>query len=60
MSLKSLPIRQEGLVADPGPGEGPGGAAPPFLDQTENFFWTLPAPPLLSQGLNPALRFLEK
>ena len=46
MSLKSLPIRQEGLVADPGPQEGPGGPAPPlFLDQTENSFLET-APPL--------------
>ena len=46
MSLKSLPIRQEGLVADPSPREGPGGPAPPlFLDQTEKFFLET-APPL--------------
>ena len=46
MSLKSLPIRQEGSVADPGPREGPGGPAPPlFLDQTEKLFLET-APPL--------------
>ena len=46
VSLRSLPIRQEGLVADPGPGEGPRGPAPPlFLDQTEKFFLET-APPL--------------
>lgn len=68
VSLRSLPIRQEGLVADPGPGEGPRGPAPPlFLDQTEKFFLET-APPLpkslddhpptprCSQGLGPALR----
>ena len=46
VSLWSLPIRQEGLVADPGPGEGPRGLPPPpFLDQTEKFFLET-APPL--------------
>ena len=39
VSLKSLPIRQEGLVADPGPREGPGGPAPPpFLRPNRKIF----------------------
>ena len=68
MSLRSLPIRQEGSVADPG--EGPRGPAPPppFLDQNEKkFFGDCPPPlpkgvddPPLSQGLDPPLRFPEQ
>ena len=51
------PSTKDGMCIVGDPGEGPGGAAPVFFDQTEarrveKVFFLRPGPPSLSQGLD--------